>query len=142
MTEARRVVVGVDGSAGSRRALRRAAVEAIAHEAALVVVMVWGLFDQPGQGSFDPQYNAGRARDALQRIVDDEVTPPQPDTVLQVVNDLPARALLEAGRGAWLLVVGSRGLGGFQGLLLGSVSQQVVHHAPCPVLVVPEPRPD
>ena len=141
MTEARRVVVGVDGSAGSRRALRRAAVEAIAHQATLVVVMAWGLFDQPGDGSFDPHYDAGRARDALQRIVDDEVTPSQPETVLQVVNDLPARALLEAGEGAWLLVVGSRGLGGFQGLLLGSVSQQVVHHAACPVLVVPEPRP-
>ena len=142
MSEARHVVVGVDGSAGSRQALRRAAVEAIAHHATLVVVMVWGLFDQPGHGSFDPHHDAGRAQDTLEEIVDDEVTTPQPDTVLQVVNDLPARALLEAGRGAWLLVVGSRGLGGFQGLLLGSVSQQVVHHAPCPVLVVPEPRPD
>ena len=59
--------------------------------------------------------------------------------MLQVVNDLPARALLEAGKGAWTLVLGSRGLGGFQGLLLGSVSQQVVHHAACPVLIVPEP---
>ena len=99
-----------------------------------------GLVRQPGDGSFDPHYNAGRARDTLQRIVDDVVTPPQPDTVLKVVNDLPARALLEAGEGAWMLVVGSRGLGGFHGLLLGSVSQQVVHHATCPVLVVPEPR--
>ena len=140
MTEpTRRVVVGVDGSAGSRRALRRAALEATAHEATLHVVMAWGLFDQPGDESFDPRYDAGRARDALQRIVDDEVTPPQPETVLQVVNDLPARALLDAGEGAWMLVVGSRGLGGFQGLLLGSVSQQVVHHADCPVLVVHEP---
>jgi nucleotide-binding universal stress UspA family protein len=142
MTEpTRRVVAGVDGSAGSRRALCRAALEALAHGATLEVVMAWSLFDQPGDGSFDPHYDAGRARDALHRIVDDEVTPPQPDTVLQVVNDLPARALLEAGEGAWMLVVGSRGLGGFQGLLLGSVSQQVVHHAACPVLVVPEPRP-
>jgi nucleotide-binding universal stress UspA family protein len=142
MTEpTRRVVVGVDSSAGSRRALRRAVVEAAAHQATLEVVMAWGLFDQPGGGSFDPHYDAGRARDALQRIVDDEVTPPQPDTVLKVVNDLPARALLEAGEGAWMLVVGSRGLGGFHGLLLGSVSQQVVHHATYPVLVVPEPRP-
>ena len=142
MTEpTRRVVVGVDGSAGSRRALRRAVVEAIAHQATLVVVMGWGLFDQPGDGSFDPHYDAGRAQDALQEIVDDEVTTPQPDTVLQVVNDLPARALLEVGEGAWMLVVGSRGLGGFHGLLLGSVSQHVVHHAACPVLVVPEPHP-
>jgi len=136
-----RVVVGVDGSAGSRRALRRAALEATAHEATLEIVLAWGLFDQPGDGSFDPHFNAGRARDALQRIVDDEPTPRPADSVLQVVNDLPARALLDAGEGAWMLVVGSRGLGGFQGLLLGSVSQQVVHHAACPVLVVPEPGP-
>jgi nucleotide-binding universal stress UspA family protein len=142
MTEpTRRVVVGVDGSSGSRRALRQAALEATAHDATLEVVMAWGLFDQPGGGSFDPHYDATRARGALQTIVDDEVTPPQPDPVLQVVNDLPARALLEAADGAWMLVVGRRGLGGFQGLLLGSVSQQVVHHAACPVLVVPEPRP-
>jgi nucleotide-binding universal stress UspA family protein len=141
MTETRRVVVGVDGSSGSRQALRRAALEATAHDATLEVVMAWGLFDQPGDGSFDPHYDATRARAALQEIVDDEVTPPQPGAVLHVVNDLPARALLAAGEGAWMLVVGSRGLGGFQGLLLGSVSRQLVHHAACPVLVVPEPRP-
>jgi len=66
-----RVVVGVDGSAGSRRALRRAALEATAHEATLEIVLAWGLFDQPGDGSFDPHFNAERARDALQLIVDD-----------------------------------------------------------------------
>ena len=71
MTEpTRRVVVGVDGSAGSRRALRRAAVEAIAHQATLVVVMGWGLFDQPGDGSFDPHYDALHFRTALVRAPD------------------------------------------------------------------------
>jgi nucleotide-binding universal stress UspA family protein len=133
----RRVVVGVDGSAGSRRALRRAALEARVHDATLEVVLAWGLFDQPGGDHFDPQYDAEAARDALQQIVDDELESPQPAMVLRPSNDLPSRALIAAGEGAWTLVVGSRGLGGFKGLLLGSVSQQVVHHAPCPVLVVP-----
>jgi len=57
---------------------------------------------------------------------------------LVTVCNLPARALLEQGAGADLLVVGARGLGGFRGLLLGSVSQQVVHHATCPVVIVPD----
>jgi len=132
----RRVVVGVDGSDGSRRALCRAALEAAAHGATLEIVTAWGLLDQPGGGSFDPQYDADTALGVVQRIVDDELELPRPPLVLRPVNDLPSRALMTAAEGAWTLVVGSRGLGGFKGLLLGSVSQQVVHHAPCPVLVV------
>ncbi len=78
----------------------------------------------------------------LEELVD-ETLPDRPEgTRVTVVNDHAARALIDASEGAWTVVVGSRGLGGFRGLLLGSVSQQVVHHARCAVLVVPGPADD
>jgi nucleotide-binding universal stress UspA family protein len=137
--DGRRIVVGVDGSAGSRRALRRAAEEARAHGAVLEVVTAWNMLDQVTATEFDPDYGEARARADLQEIVAAELGADGPPVSLRVENDLAARALLDAADGAWLLVVGSRGLGGFKGLLLGSVSQQVAHHAHCPVLIVPDP---
>lgn len=59
-----------------------------------------------------------------------------------VVRGNPVRVLIDAAQSAALLVVGSRGLGGFSGLLLGSVSQGLMHHAPCPVVIVPHPARD
>ena len=133
----RRIVTGVDGSAHSRWALRRAAVEATAHGARLEAVLAWTLLEQPG-GEVDPHYDAARAERDLDAILDEELGDSRPPgTTLRVVNDLPARALLDAAVDAFTVVLGSRGRGGFKGLLLGSVSQQVMHHAPCPVLVVP-----
>jgi nucleotide-binding universal stress UspA family protein len=76
------------------------------------------------------------ARDLLDRELDAvDVSGLEVDKRLEARN--PADALVEAGREADLLVVGTRGHGGFTGLLLGSVSQQVSHHAPCPVVIVP-----
>jgi nucleotide-binding universal stress UspA family protein len=137
---ARRIVVAVDGSSNSRLALRRAAEEATAHGTSLEVVLAWGLLNQVTATQFDPNYGEARARADLEQIVAEELGQNCPaSTALRIENDLPARAILSAAQGAWMVVVGSRGLGGFKGLLLGSVGQQIAHHAPCPVLIVPEP---
>jgi nucleotide-binding universal stress UspA family protein len=130
------VVVGVDGSEGARRALRWAATEARLRHATLRVIHAWSYLDQPA-GTFDPTYGDDDAR----RLLDQAVASLGPDGEgLEIerltVCDLPTRGLLEAATGADVLVVGARGLGGFQGLLLGSVSQQVASHAPCPVVIV------
>jgi nucleotide-binding universal stress UspA family protein len=110
-----------------------------AHGGLLEVLMAWNMLDQVTAAGFDPNYGDARARGDLQEFVAAELGADTPSVELRIENDLPARALRSAAEGAWLLVVGSRGLGGFKGLLLGSVSQQVAHHARCPVLIVPDP---
>jgi nucleotide-binding universal stress UspA family protein len=103
--------------------------------------MAWSLLDQMTGAPFDPHYGEAGARAQLERIVDEVLGDHRPpSSVVRVDNDLPARALLAAASGAWLVVVGDRGVGGFRGLLLGSVSNQVAHHAPCPVLIVRDGR--
>jgi nucleotide-binding universal stress UspA family protein len=88
----------------------------------------------------DEELAAG-ARRTLERALADAGDRTAGVDVEPVVREgAPARVLLEEADDADLLVVGSRGLGGFRGLLLGSVSQQCSHHAPCPVVVVPHER--
>lgn len=135
----KRIVVGVDGSAGAKEALRWAIEETGRHEALLTAVMAWSYLDQhhaDRSEAFDSSYGEEQARDALRARVD-ALAPSRP-IEQHVVCDLPARALIEAGSGADLLVVGARGMGGFKGLLLGSVSERILEHAPCPVAVVRE----
>jgi nucleotide-binding universal stress UspA family protein len=135
-SEALRVVVGVDGSDANREALRRAALEATAHRARLEIVHAWSFLDQPGP-EFDPHYGEQAARARVDRFVDETLgTERGFETDVRMINDHAAAALVAASAGAWTVVVGARGLGGFKGLVLGSVSQHVVHHASCPVLVV------
>lgn len=131
------VVVGVDGSPGATGALRWAAEEARLRGTTLRAVLAWSYLDQPGE-EFDPRFGEEQARGVLDKALEaafDGSPPVEIEPV--VVCDLPARALLEAAKDAALLVVGSRGLGGFKGLLLGSVSHQVAQHASCPVAVIP-----
>ena len=139
------VVVGVDGSTGARTALDFALNEARLRGADVRVVAAWQLPAAAyagGFGSGDAQLFSEleqEARDnaaaALERV-DTKGVPLT--TVIRAGN--ASHVLLEEADDADLLVVGSRGLGGFRGLLLGSVSQQCAHHAPCPLVIVPHRR--
>ncbi len=135
-----RIVVGVDGSEVGAEALRWSVEEARVHGATVVAVLAWSYLAQVGDavaGGFTPEYSEQDAAASLAAAVHSAVGDDPGVTIEQTtVCDLPARALLEQAASADLLVVGSRGRGGFRGLLLGSVSQQCVHHSPCPVVVV------
>lgn len=134
------IVVGVDGSEGATQALRWAIDEAALRDWAVRAVLAWGFLDQHHSGTperFDPRYAADDAKVALASYLDEALGIDQAAAVESlVVDDLPVRALVEASTDARLLVVGARGVGGFRGLLLGSVSQRVLNQAKCPVAVI------
>ena len=136
------VLVGVDGSEGSQRALQWAAEEARQHESALHIVTTW-LAPVPsvGVGYVGGWTESSSLQGLTRRLQDDAVTAAlggDHGLVVQqdVVEGHPAQKLLEASANADLVVVGSRGRGGFAGMLLGSVSQHVAAHAHCPVTVI------
>jgi nucleotide-binding universal stress UspA family protein len=141
-----RVVVGVDGSEHAAAALRFALVEAERLRAELVAVYAWQAPDAPvdpftvlqADVAVDREQQVARAREWLLRTVDEARTPLTQRVPVRVETPEkhPAAALLDEGADADLIVVGSRGRGGFTGLLLGSVSQQVLNHAVVPVAVV------
>lgn len=136
--EGRGVIVGVDGSEPAAVALRWAADEGARRQAPVTAVMAWGLLEQHhprGDEAFDPHYREEDALTALRTYVAD-VVGPMGRVEAAVVNDLAARALMDAAAHAELLVVGARGLGGFRDLTLGSVSHRCLAHARCPTVVV------
>ncbi|MDQ6900550.1 MAG: universal stress protein [Candidatus Dormibacteraeota bacterium] len=146
------LVVGVDGSAGAAEALRWAVAEARLRKVPLRVVQAWtlGYAGVPVEGfaymgSFSSNPSQGVDPAELQRVAEDvlgkaigEVAGGVEGVEIerQVVQGGAAEVLLGTVAAGDLLVVGSRGHGGFAGLLLGSVSQQCVHYAPCAVVVV------
>ena len=142
MPEPKTIVVGIDGSPGSRKALTWAAAEAAVHGAELVVVNVWEhtLMPPAGSVSVSERYvpeNSQSTADELVQIIKEELGDDPPVVVRpQVKQGRPAKVLIDESANADLLVVGKRGHGGFKGLVLGSVSQHVAAYAKCPVTVV------
>ncbi len=134
------IVVGVDGSDGAARALRWAVQESVYRDLPVVGAMTWGYLDQHhvgGSTEFEPGYTEAAAAETLDSYIVGAVGDDAAASVERlVINDLTARGLLDATKDADLLVLGARGLGGFRGLLLGSVSQACLHHATCPVAIV------
>jgi nucleotide-binding universal stress UspA family protein len=139
-TVSERVVVGIDASETAQRALGWAVTEARLRHATLDVVHAWQ-FPLLGQSAAvapttmsDIEAEAEHILATALKTHDTEGLPPVRRLLF---NGSPAAAILETAQGADLVVVGSRGQGGFRSLLLGSTSRQVAHHAPCPVVIVP-----
>ncbi len=139
----KKFVVGVDGSPGSRTALAWAVEQAKESHAEITVVLAfnfelaWIDVGSDYQGAWI-QDATEKAQHQLHRIIAETLPDPPPVTLHGlVVEGEPAAVLVEIARHADLLVVGTRGRGGFAGLLLGSVSQRCAEHASCPVVVVP-----
>lgn len=140
-----RIVVGFDGSEGARRALEWAIGEADLRGAPLTVVtavpipLTLGPAAAPVAGIADEE--TLHETEALTRAaVEKAAVGHDVEFSVRVVSGVPAEELLNASQDAELLVVGSRGHGGFTRLLLGSVSSQVAHHATCAIVIVPERR--
>jgi len=138
----RRIVVGVDGSPISKVALRWAVDQARLTGATVDAVIAWQIPDSMTGNAWaallveEPGFGVLAEKELTEAIR--EVAGPDPDVTINpvVVQGWPAEVLLEASEGADLLVVGSRGRGGFTSALLGSVSQNLAHHATCPVLII------
>lgn len=133
-----RIVVGVDGSSDSEKALRWGAQIASTLGARLEVVTAWEYPPSFGWAGIAPDWNPAKdmekvAADTVQAVFGDE---PPTDLRVQVREGSAARVLIESSQGAVMLIVGSRGHGGFSGLLLGSVSANAAEHASCPVLII------
>jgi nucleotide-binding universal stress UspA family protein len=144
------IIVGVDGSDGAAEALRWVLGEARLRGADVRVVHAWSVplvLSIPSADAFgvpEPAGSLEEVRTALrkeaEKVLEASLVGVKADDIVierELAEGKAARVLIDAAKNADLLVVGTRGLGGFTGLLLGSVSQQCTHHAPCPVVVVP-----
>jgi nucleotide-binding universal stress UspA family protein len=145
----KRIAVGIDGSPGSAVALQWAICEALYRQAELMVIHSWHY--PVGYGLEATAYvnmDAASMERGARALVEEAIAAATAQRQAKGLTQLPpisivvqegpaAKRLSEAGANADLLVVGARGHGGFLGLLLGSVANQVTHHANCPTVVVP-----
>lgn len=145
------ILVGVDGSGHSRRALGWAIHEAALHHLPLTALTVrepsvypatevlWAVHNYSENSSEDLEATRIEIQEIVDKIAADTGGTVPSVTVNSVCGGV-ARELVRASHYADLLVVGARGGGGFSGLLMGSVASQVLHHAACPVVVIPPTR--
>ncbi len=143
--DTQRIVVGVDGSEGSKAALKWAMTQARLNGAPVEAITTWqspvlaGYTYGWSPAPFDGESFAA----VMGKLLDDTIAEvsaemkPSRAVVARVAEGNAAQVLLDAARDAQMLVVGSRGHGTFAGIMLGSISQHCVQHAPCPVVVVP-----
>ena len=140
-----RIVVAVDGSDTAQRALRWALAEGRARKATVEVVHAWQVpyagYYPHTIGVFDPAVYEAASRQVLDEALAAADTDGLPEPIKRTSRrGCAAAGILDAAEDADLLVLGSRGLGGVKGMLLGSVTMQATHHARCPVVVVPPAR--
>jgi nucleotide-binding universal stress UspA family protein len=136
-----RIIVGVDGSDASARALRWGAHEAHLRGRGLHVVtcwtyptLPWGLYQPPLSGEEFAQEAREVAETTIEKVLG--ATHEHLDVTVEVLEGAPSLRLLELDHVGEMIVVGSRGHGGFSGLMLGSVSQHLAEHARCPVVII------
>ncbi len=142
-TRDNRIVVGVDGSEPSMSALKWAVRMTAVTGASIDALIAWQAPPNYGWGYVDANWRPDQdAEKVLTQTVDAVFGPDRPSGMrLIVAHGNPAKVLLDHSANAQMLVVGSRGHGGFVGLLLGSVSASCAEHARCPVLVVHDTAP-
>lgn len=139
------IVTAIDGSTHSAAAAERAFWIAELRRAPLVAITTWNVEVVDGMVVTTPGTDAWNAVEAKYRAVADKVVEPlrashpEVDATVEVVRASPAKGIAERSADAGLIVMGTRGRGGFKGMLLGSVSQQVLEMAKCPVMLVHAP---
>ena len=141
------IIVGIDGSHHSERALKWAVNEAVLRQTPLTVLSVRQVirgWAGPDAGPYPGDAELVEQTRAAAQAATDEVlatlSGQRPEVIVKAVTGVPAETLVAAAADADMIVVGSRGSGGFERLTMGSVGDQVARHARCPVVIIPHEK--